>query len=153
MFSYWHQVRDGTLRRSEFRRLMTPIRASIERLLERGEKSRFRGLAGSCADVLLHRDSLWTFVDRTNVPPTNNHAEQQLRGGVIWRKTSGGSQSDRGDRFVERLLTVVHSLRKQHRHVLAFLAEAVSNARRGLPAPLVVAGGPPSPGRFRLPSR
>lgn len=135
MFSYWHQVRDGTLRRSEFRRLMAPIRASIERLLERGKKSRFRGLAGSCADVLLHRASLWTFVDRTDVPPTNNHAEQQLRGGVIWRKTSGGSQSDRGDRFVERLLTVVHSLRKQHRHVLSFLAEAVSNTRRGLPAP------------------
>ncbi len=140
MFSYWHQVRDGTMRRSEFRRLMVPIRASIERLLERGKRSRFRGLAGSCVDVLLHRDGLWTFVDRTDVPPTNNHAEQQLRGGVIWRKTSGGSQSDRGDRFVERLLTVVHSLRKQQRHVLSFLAEAVSNARRGLPAPSLLPG-------------
>lgn len=138
MFSYWHQVRDGTISRAYFRRLMEPISSSIEHLLERGKKSRFRGLSGSCEDVLDHRDGLWTFVDRTDVPPTNNHAEQQLRGGVIWRKTSGGSQSDRGNRFVERMLTVVHSLRKQNRHVLSFLVEAVSNSRLGRPAPSLI---------------
>lgn len=138
MFSYWHQVRDGTLSRAYFRRLMKPISSGVEHLLKRGQKSRFRGLRGSCEDILDHRDGLWTFVDRTDVPPTNNHAEQQLRGGVIWRKTSGGSQSDRGNRFVERMLTVVHSLRKQNRHVLSFLVEAVSNSRLGRPAPSLI---------------
>lgn len=135
MFSYWHQVRDGTMTRAEFRRLMVPIRDSIERLLERGRRSRHRGLSGSCDDILDHLDALWTFVDRTDVPPTNNHAEQQLRGGVIWRKTSGGSQSERGERFAERLLTVVHTLRKQRRHVLSFLSTAVTQARLGRQAP------------------
>ena len=49
------------------------------------------------------------------VEPTNNHAERGLRGAVIYRKLSLGSQSDQGERTIERLLSasVTCRLRKQ----------------------------------------
>jgi hypothetical protein len=50
-----------------------------------------------------HRDALWTFVTHEGVEPTNNHAELELRDFVMWRKRSFGSQSERGERFAERM--------------------------------------------------
>ena len=40
------------------------------------------------------------------VDPTNNFAERVVRHGVLWRKDSFGTQSERGARYVERMLTV-----------------------------------------------
>ncbi len=39
--------------------------------------------------------SLWRFFEAPNVPPTNNHAERQLRPLVISKKLTFGTQSDR----------------------------------------------------------
>jgi transposase len=55
------------------------------------------------------------------VEPTNNHAERELREFVLWRKRSFGTQSERGNRFAENLMTVAHTARKQNRNVLEFL--------------------------------
>ena len=65
----------------------------------------------------------------------NNHAERELRAFVLWRKKSFGSQSDRGCRFAERIMTVAHSLRKQHRHVLDYLTAACRATLLDQPAP------------------
>lgn len=67
---------------------------------------------------------LWTFVDIEDVPPTNNAAERAIRPAVLWRKGSFGTDSTAGSRFVERILTVVATLRQQGRHVLEYLAGA-----------------------------
>jgi transposase len=128
LFHYWHQIRDGTLSRSEFRRYMTVIRRDTEALLVRGQKLRSFGMSGSCADILKHREALWAFVDHDGIEPTNNVAERDLRPFVLWRKRSFGSQSDRGERFAERIMTVVHTLRKQRRHVFSYLYAACANA-------------------------
>ena len=69
------------------------------------------------------------FVAQENVEPTNNHAERVLRRGVLWRKSSFGCTSERGCRFVERLLSVGQTLRLQRRPVLAFLVQSL-NAHR-----------------------
>ncbi len=58
---------------------------------------------------------------RDGVEPTNNHAERELRAFVLWRKRSFGTQSERGNRFAERLMTVAHTARKQGTNVLEFL--------------------------------
>ncbi len=50
-------------------------------------------------------DSLWVFLEVADVDPTNNHAERMLRHGVLWRKRSKGTQSEKGDRWVERILS------------------------------------------------
>lgn len=135
MLHYWHQVRDGTLSRRRFRKIMVSVRPLVEGLLARGVRLDVRGVSGSCADVLEHRLALWTFVDHDGIDPTNNHAERELRAFVLWRKKSFGSQSDRGCRFAARIMTVAHSLRKQNRHVLAYLTEACRASLTGRPAP------------------
>ncbi len=86
-------------------------------------------------------EALWTFVRLDGVEPTNNHAERLPRPAVLWRKNSFGCHSDAGCRFVERLLTVVQTLRLRGRGVLAYLHEAVAAHRAGLPAPKLLAIG------------
>lgn len=121
MFEYWHAYREGDLSRARLRTLMAPLRAQVEALLEKAVAAKIDRLSGSCADMLDHRLALWTFVDVDGVEPTNNHAERELRAFVLWRKRSFGTQSDRGNRFAERLMTIAHTARKQDKNVLEFL--------------------------------
>ena len=78
---------------------------------------------------------MWTFVRVEGLEPTNNRAERALRHAVIWRKTSFGTQSERGTRYVERLLTAVETLRLQGRNVLEYLVQARTASMHGRPAP------------------
>ena len=135
VFRYWHDLRDGKLGRDEFRTWMAPVRQQFEQLLERAVKADLEEVSGSCQDMLEHRMALWTFVDRDGVEPTNNHAERELRAFVLWRKRSFGSQSERGDRFAERLMTVAHTARKQSKNVLEFLTACCVAAVDKSPTP------------------
>ena len=121
VFEYWHDYRAGKLSREVFRTWMAAVRPQFEAVLQRGATSGIELVAGSCADILEHQAALWTFVDHEGVEPTNNHAERELRAFVLWRKRSFGTQSERGNRFAERLMTVAHTARKQGTNVLEFL--------------------------------
>lgn len=135
----WHRVRDGTGTRAEFRSVATNVRAIMERLLEEGAALPIKGFQGSCRNILEHRDALWRFVVDANVEPTNNHAERALRGLVCWRRCSGGSQSVRGNQFAANLTSVIHTCRKQHRDVLAYLNSAIHAALHDRKAPSLIA--------------
>ena len=135
MFHWWHRVRDGTLSRSSFRSYMSPVRREVERLLEAGSTCGVPKTAGTCRDILKRREALWTFVQVDGVEPTNNAAERSLRPGVLWRKGSFSAQSEKGSRFVERMMTVVTTLKQQQRNVLEYLIEACEAALRGDAAP------------------
>lgn len=139
MFDYWGQLRAGQLSRKAFRERMAPVRLRVEALLERGQASGLPQVSGSCADILAHRLALWTFVDVGGVEPTNNHAERELRAFVLWRKRSFGTQSSRGNLFAERLMTVAHTARKQHKNVLEFLTACCTAARSGAKPPSLLA--------------
>jgi transposase len=65
-------------------------------------------------------------------------AEREVRHAVCWRKTSFGTASEDGSRFVERILTVIASCRRQNRNVLDFLTHAVIAARTGGDAPTLL---------------
>jgi transposase len=80
-------------------------------------------------------DGLWVFALVDGVEPTNNAAERALRPAVLWRKECFGTQSDAGSRFVERMLTVRETCRRQQRQLLTFLKEAVQAHWYGQPAP------------------
>ena len=69
------------------------------------------------------------------VEPTNNAAERAIRPAVLWRRTSFGSQTQAGSAFVARMLTVITTLKCQHRNVLEYMTTAISAARTGKPAP------------------
>jgi transposase len=135
MFEYWQQLRGGEMSRDKFRELMAPVRRQVEALLERGRAAKLHHVSGSCEDILEHRAALWTFVDQEGVEPTNNHAERELRAFVLWRKRSFGTQSERGNLFAERLMTVAHTARKQNKNVLEFLTACCTAARAGVTPP------------------
>jgi transposase len=75
-------------------------------------------MSGSCAEILRVEESLWTFARVDGVSPTNNAAERAVGHAVIWRRISEGTDSERGSRFVERMLTVVATCRQQGLNVL-----------------------------------
>ena len=131
----YHHVRDGTRPRAELQRLALRLRVTVERLLEEGRDLSIRGISGSCRDILEHRDALWRFIDDPAVEPTNNHAEREVRSLVTWRKSSFGSQSDRGDTFAANLKSVIQTCRKQRRNVLTYLRSAVHAALHHQPTP------------------
>src|SRR5467141_3859692 len=135
MFTWWHRVRDGTLKRSTFRSYMSPLRREVERLLDAGSRCGMPTTEGTCRDILKRREALWTFVQVEGVEPTNNTAERSIRPGVQRRKISFGTQSEAGSRFVESMMTVVATLKQQQRNVLEYLTAAHEAALRGAAAP------------------
>ena len=141
MFTWWYRVRDGTLKRSSFRVYISTVRIRIRELLRQGERCDHARTAATCKEILKVEPALWTFVRREGVEPTNNAAERALRHGVIWRKTSFGTQSTQGSLFVERMMTVVATLRQQNRNVLDYLTNACEAALQGdLPPSLLPDG-------------
>jgi transposase len=138
LFALWQKVRDGTLARRAFQEQMRPVRAQVEAYLLRGYFD--ARLAGFCKELWEHRDRLWTFVEVEGVQPTNNAAEQALRHAVIWRKLSFGTQSAAGSRFVERLLTVVETCRRQRRNAFTWLTDAVQAHHNNQPTPSLLPG-------------
>ena len=58
---------------------------------------------------------------------------------MLWRKRSFGAQSDRGNLFAERLMTVAHTARKQNKNVLAFLTACCRAERLRVPSPSLFA--------------
>jgi transposase len=90
-----------------------------------------------CSDLLQRFPSLWTFLYEDDVEPTNNLAEQGLRPAVIWRKISGGSQSEWGITYAERLLTIVYTLRQRSKNLFEFLVESFrAHIQRARPPPV-----------------
>jgi transposase len=140
LFRHWARYRDGTLTRTGFQRLMTPIRAEIEALLLRGAFSGHSRLHGMCNELYDHRAWLWTFVEHQGVEPTNNASERALRHSVIWRKLSFGTQSASGSRFVETMLSVIETCRQQQRPVFAYLANTVAAHFACQPTPSLLSG-------------
>jgi transposase len=135
LFTWWHRVRDGTLKRSSFRTYVSGLRRQVRFQLNWGMLFADPKTARTCANVRAIEPALWTFTRCEGVEPTNNAAEQALRHGVLWRKGSFGTHSPEGSRFVERMLTVQETLRKQKRDVLAYLTAACQASLHQRPAP------------------
>jgi transposase len=126
----WIEVRRGTRTREWFGREVLPwLREEVGHLLEAGSRCGCAKTAGVCRELLGIEASLWTFASRPGVEPTNNAAERAVRHAVCWRKTSYGTDSERGSRFVERMLSAVASCRSQGRDVMGFLAQAITDHR------------------------
>ncbi len=101
----------------------------------RGDGDRGRLLEQFAANLLKRWPALWTFTNVDGVEPTNNHAERGLRGAVIYRKLSLGSQSAQGERTIERLLSASVTCRLQGRSLFAYLTDVVNASIRGDPIP------------------
>jgi transposase len=123
---------------------LAPWRGQIQTLLEKGARGRDQKTANFCAGLLEEYDALWTFCDvhDLQIPITNNAAERALRHAVILRRVQGGTQSDHGSRWIERILSIRETMRLQDRSVLDYLIHAANAWHAGQPAPSPLAAGP-----------
>lgn len=130
----YSRVRDGTLKLQTFQKRISQWKPQLERWLKQGA-SHSGQLSAKCREIWKCRKWLWTFVDHEDVEPTNNLAERDVRQGVLWRKGSFGVQSERGAKYVERVLTAGATCRRQGKSIVKFFTDACTAHHRNLPSP------------------
>jgi transposase len=122
------------------REQLDPLREAFHALLEQGAKGKHAKTGRLCAGLLEEYDALWTFADVPGVSPTNNDAERAMRGPVILRRISGGTESERGNRWIERILSIIETCRRQGRSAHTYLHDAIDASLRGRPIPSLAPG-------------
>lgn len=141
IFKWWHRVRDGTMARSTLQKKIAEIRPGFKALLQDGTVCGVPKVEAMCREIIDLEPAMWTFARVPGVDPTNNSSERALRPGVLMRKTSFGTHSENGSRFIERMLTVSATLKQQGRNVVDYLTEACERALWGLPPRSLLPGG------------
>jgi len=114
---------------------LAPLREQIRTLLQECAHGRHQRTANFAAGLLDEYDALWTFADvpGAGIEPTNNTAERAMRHPVLMRAIQGGTQSDRGNRWIERIQSIRETCRLQDRGVLDWLIAAATAAHHGQP--------------------
>lgn len=135
VFTQWYRVRDGTIRRPTLRQYVDSQRPWFRARLEAGVVCGCAKTAATCQDLLRLEPALWTFTRVDGVEPTNNAVERVFRHPVQWRRSSHGTASEAGSRFVEHILTVVATCRQQGRDVLEYLTACCQAYQHGDPPP------------------
>ncbi|MGZ6644143.1 MAG: IS66 family transposase [Solirubrobacteraceae bacterium] len=133
LFWAW-EIFQHTGDRRELKRRVRALQRELKPILRRhaGKQARYRQGRRFARNVLKVWPALWTFAIHAGVEPTNNHAERALRGAVIYRKLSLGSQSDAGEKRIARLLSAHTTCRLQRRSLHAYL---IDPTRRPRPRP------------------
>ena len=139
---WWHKYRDGEMAWSTFLGYARPIRWGVRQALGRGVSCASEKTAATCRMLLEGEEHLWTFLRVRGIEPTNNAAERALRHAVLWRKSSGGTASEWGSRFVERALSVAATCRQQGHKVLEYLTGCFRAHVTGGPIPSLLASNP-----------
>jgi transposase len=85
-----------------------------------------------------HGESYFRFVTTPGLAPTNNLAEQAIRFVVIDRLVTQGTRSEKGDRWCERIWTVIASCAQQGRSVFDYLYQAVQAYFHKEPGPTLL---------------
>jgi transposase len=138
LFKAWGEFREDGDRVRLLERL-APLQEELRTLLEEAatKAARNRRHRTFAKNLLKRWPALWTFASVPGVEPTNNHAERGLRGAVIYRKLSLGSQSEEGERTIARLLSASVTCRLQKRSLFAYLSEVLAAEISGDPVPLL----------------
>ena len=141
MFSAWHRRDDMT--KEGFHRSMLIQRDRFLEIVRQPPDSkeaenitnRFRVVEivdGGSYDM---SQDYFRFMFASDVEPTNNHSEQQVRHCVIDRKITQGTRSLAGQRYHERMWTAIATCGKQDRSFFQFLHESISANLDRQPAP------------------
>lgn len=120
------QYREGTRSLKSRDHRLRHSRKRLENHLIDGLASGSNDFGNFCENILERFDRLWTFAKFSDVEPTNNLAERDLRKIVLWRKKSYGTRSYRGQRFVETISTVCGTLKRTGHNLFEFLKKALS---------------------------
>jgi transposase len=120
-----------------------PLQKKLSALAEAHLDDADREVRNLATALFIHCERLFTFLEVEGVEPTNNVVERMLRTAVQWRKISFGNRSRNGEIATGRLLTITQTCKRQRRHVLGYLTEAVRCHRCHVAEPSLL------PQRFR----
>ena len=134
LFYYWRHLQDGDYYKYQIKRATR----NMYSVLRQGKKLLGSKTGKFCAKLLRERKSLWHFLKNDKISPTNNHAERQVRHAVIWRKKCYGTQSARGELFVERILTVLKTCQQKSKNIFEFISRSVRSTWCGDTHPSLV---------------
>jgi transposase len=135
--AYQHDHHDRRTLQAEIAPIQTELRALLEQASPKSRRTRWhRQFANNLLKIW---PALWTFTTIDGIEPTNNPAERALRGPVIHRKVSLGTQSQEGERFAERALSAAGTCRLQRRSLFTYLSELLVAHPRGDPFPALAA--------------
>ncbi|MGC8493115.1 MAG: IS66 family transposase [Syntrophobacteraceae bacterium] len=70
-------------------------------------------------------DCLFLFLTEQGVGPTNNFGERMIRFAVLWRKRSQGTKGEKGNRWVERILSLRQTCRLHGKSTFDVLVDAM----------------------------
>jgi transposase len=138
LFWTW-EIYQHTRDRQELKRRVRLLQRELKAVLREhaSKHARYRQSRRFARALLKIWPALWTFARHPRVQPTNNHAERCLRGAVIYRKLSLGSQSEHGEQRIARLLSAHTTCRLQHRSLHAYLIDVLTARAARQPAPLL----------------
>src|SRR5690606_36413810 len=71
-------------------------------------------------------DMMWRFVDHREIELTNNLAERQIRKYVVYRKKSLFTWSQRGNEFIERIMSLFLTCRLQKQDYFLRLSHLIA---------------------------
>jgi transposase len=142
LFAWRRWLREGKWSRSTWQQQMRGLRRSFRQELHWGTQVPCEKTAATCRELLAKERALWTFVRIPAIAETNNAAERSLRHPVQWRKTSYGTQSERGSRFVESMLTVLSTCQQHQQNAFAYLTACCRAFFKNAVAPPLI----PQPG-------
>jgi transposase len=135
LFDTWHRA--GQLTEAGFARSMDRIRKAFLKAVRRPPTrseamtlaERFRGKEA---------ENYFRFLSTPGVEPTNNLTEQAIRHLVIDRHITQGTRGEKGQRWCERIWTVMATCQQQGRNVFEFLSDAINAHFRNQVAPSLI---------------
>jgi transposase len=78
-------------------------------------------------NIMKVEDMMWKFLDNPlEIPLTNNHAERQIRHYVVYRKNSYHTWSARGNRFLERIISIYLTAKQQKQNPYQNLLQIIA---------------------------
>jgi transposase len=123
LFDIWHRAEQMT--QASFARAMHRIRRGFLKVIRRAPS---RAEAQTLADRFRgpQADNYFRFLTTPGIEPTNNQTEQAIRHIVIDRHITQGTRGSRGQRWSERVWTVIATCRQQNRRVFEFFCNAIN---------------------------
>lgn len=144
LFSAWHSRDDMTeigfersmkLHRDRFLEIVRNRPASTE---AKNLAARFAVVDVTDGSTYDMSQDYFRFMFATDVEPTNNHSEQQIRHVVIDRRITQGTRSESGKRYHERMWTAIATCKKQNKNFFDFLHASIQAKLNGTPAPSLI---------------
>ena len=134
----WHAFKGGIINRSQLLDATLLMRARMKNYCLKYSKSSDKLVRTRAKRLLRYWHCLFTFLTHEGVEPTNNSAERGLRPAVQWRKLCFGNQSEAGERFTERILTVTRTCQLRGKNAFHFLADLMEAAFKGTTRPSLI---------------